>query len=279
MANVLVIDNDPMVRDTLVLQLTGMKHTCVIAETLSEGFAVLLVAPFDVVLLDVYLLDGNGLDALRAIRQAPSLPEVIIITGEGSIKGAELAFNSGAWDYIPKPLSKEEIRLQLTRALEYRLSKAKPPKISLVTLKRHQLIGNSPELVAKLEMAAQCAATDANVLITGETGTGKESFARLIHHNSLAANKNLVVVDCAALPEQIVESVLFGHVKGAFTGADGDRIGLVKQADEGTLFLDEAGELPLCIQKKLLRVIQERRFKPVGGTRDAAKSFSASSKK
>jgi two-component system NtrC family response regulator len=144
---------------------------------------------------------------------------------------------------------------------------------SLVSIKRDHIIGSSPELTARLDLAAQCAASDVNVLITGETGTGKESFAKLIHFNSLSPESNFVVVDCAALPEPLVESVLFGHVKGAFTGADGDRNGLIRQADGGTLFLDEVGELPLNIQKKFLRVLQERRFKPVGGTREVQSKF------
>jgi two-component system NtrC family response regulator len=273
MANILIIDDDRMIRNTLVIQLTQLNHTVMVAETLADGFDMLSLAPFDVVFLDVNLPDGSGLETLPAMRQAESSPEVIIITGEGSAKGAELAIRTGAWDYLQKPLSQQEIELQLSRALDYRAVKKKERKPALLTLKRPKIIGSSPELNSSLDLVAQCAGSDANVLIAGETGTGKELFARLIHDNGLSPEGDFVVVDCAALPEQLVETVLFGHVKGAFTGADGERNGLVKEADGGTLFLDEIGELPLSIQKKFLRVLQERRFKPVGGTREVMSNF------
>ncbi len=273
MATILVIDDDPMIRNALVLQLTQLKHTVMVAETLADGNEMLPLAPFDIVFLDVNLPDGSGLELLPAIRKAESGPEVIIITGEGSARSAEAAINSGAWDYLQKPLLKQEIELQLTRALDYRTVKTYERKPALMTLKRPKIIGSSPELNARLDLVAQCAGSDANVLIAGETGTGKELFARAIHENSLTPENDFIVVDCAALPEQLVESVLFGHVKGAFTGADCRRDGLVKEADGGTLFLDEIGELPLSIQKKFLRVLQERRFKPVGSTHEITSHF------
>lgn len=273
MANILVIDDDRMIRSALVAQLTQLKHTVMVAETLADGNAMLPLAPFDIVFLDVNLPDGNGLDLLAHIRQAHSHPEVIIITGEGNAGSAEAAINSGAWDYLQKPLLKQEIELQLTRALDYRSIKQSHSNPALMTLKRPRIIGSSPELNSRLDLVAQCAESDANVLIAGETGTGKELFARAIHENGLSPGCAFVVVDCAALPEHLVESVLFGHVKGAFTGADCRLDGLVKEADGGTLFLDEIGELPLTIQKKFLRVLQERRFKPVGSTREVKSDF------
>jgi two-component system NtrC family response regulator len=273
MANILIVDDDRMIRNALVIQLTQLKHTVMVAETLMDGLDMLPLAPFDIIFLDVNLPDGSGLEALPAMRQAASSPEVIIITGEGNTAGAELAIRTGAWDYIQKPLSQQEIELQLTRALDYRASKKSAGKPALMTLKRTDIIGNSPELNSRLDLVAQCAGSDANVLIAGETGTGKELFARIIHDNGLSPASDFVVVDCAALPEQLVESVLFGHVKGAFTGAEIKRDGLVSEADGGTLFLDEVGELPLSIQKKFLRVLQERRFKPVGGTREVKSEF------
>jgi two-component system NtrC family response regulator len=273
MANMLIIDDDHLICKSLSIQLAQLQHSVLVAETLSEGLEMLPLAAFDIVFLDVNLPDGNGLDALPAVRQAASQPEVIIITGEGSAKGAELAIRTGAWDYLQKPLSQQEIELQLTRALDYRASKKGDREPALTTLKRPNIIGSSPELTASLDLVARCADSDANVLITGETGTGKELFARTIHDNGPSPASDFVVVDCAALPEQLVESVLFGHVKGAFTGANGQRDGLVKEADGGTLFLDEIGELPLSIQKTFLRVLQERRFKPVGGTREIESDF------
>jgi len=142
-----------------------------------------------------------------------------------------------------------------------------------VALKRERIIGKSPQIIACLDILAQAANSEANVLLTGETGTGKELFAWTIHNNSSRANRNFVVVDCAALPETLIESVLFGHIKGAFTGADRSKDGLIKQADKGTLFLDEVGELPVSIQKSFLRVLQERRFRPVGGNQELSSNF------
>jgi two-component system NtrC family response regulator len=215
--------------------------------------------------------DGSGLDILPAIRGTPSSPEVIIITGFADPDGAELAVKNGAWDYIEKPSSVQEIVLPLVRALQYR--EEKRAKKRHVVLKREGLLGGSSQMMACLEVLAQAAASDASVLITGETGTGKELFAQAIHANGPRAGNSFVVVDCAALPETLVESILFGHEKGAFTGADRAREGLIKQADGGTLFLDEVGELPLSMQRAFLRVLQEHRFRAVGGDREVVSDF------
>ena len=165
----------------------------------------------------------------------------------------------------------ENMELQLVRALQYRKEKAdiKPP----VALKREEIVGSSRQLETSLDLLAQVAGSDANVLLTGETGTGKEVFANTIHRNSSRAGKNFVVVDCTALPETLVESMLFGHEKGAFTGAEKARTGLVKEADGGTLFLDEVGELPLSVQKDFLRVLQENRFRPLGSNKEIESDF------
>jgi two-component system NtrC family response regulator len=223
-----------------------------------------------VIFLDVRLPDGNGLENLTTFREQPSTPEVIIMTGVGDPDGAELAVKGGAWDYIQKPFSKQEIVLLLHRALDYREKSAQ--KIPVI-LKREHIIGSSSRLQAHLDLLAQAANTDTNVLISGESGTGKELFARAIHQNSVRAGKKFVVVDCTALPENLVESVLFGHKKGAFTGADRTENGLFKYADGGTLFLDEVGELPLSIQKKFLRVLQEHRFRLVGSQQEISSDF------
>lgn len=271
MANILIIDDDKMLCNTMCRHIRHRGHQVTYALTLEQGCEAVSGKTFDVVFLDVSLPDGNGLDALPGIRQAPSRPEVIIITGEGDPDGAELAINSGAWDYIEKPSSIEKMTLPLVRALQYREEKvaAKPT----VALKRENILGDSPQMKSCFDLLAQAANSIANVLITGETGTGKELFARAIHENSPRSNNNLVVVDCAALPETLVESVLFGHEKGAFTGADRTQDGLVKQADSGTLFLDEVGELPLSVQKVFLRVLQEHRFRPVGSKQEVKSDF------
>ena len=206
----------------------------------------------------------------RSSKSGRSSPEIIVITGMGHPDEAELAIKSGAWDYIEKPASFEAIKLPLIRALEYRAERK--PKAPTV-LKRNGIIGDSEEITACLELLSQAADSDANVLITGETGTGKELFAKVIHANSRRAKSNFVVVDCTALPETLVESVLFGHARGAFTGAETSEEGLVRQAHGGTLFLDEIGELPVLIQKRFLRVIQEHRFRAVGGRREISSDF------
>ena len=226
---------------------------------------------FDVVFLDVNLPDGSGLDVLPSIREAPSSPEVIILTGLGTADGAELAIKSGVWDYIQKPSSIHKMTLPLKRALQYREEKIKAK--SRVSLKLEGIIGDSPKMKACYDLIIQAAVADVNVLITGETGTGKELFARAVHANSGRAGRNFVVVDCAALQDTLKESTLFGYEKGAFTGADQSREGLIKQADGGTLFLDEIGELPLPMQKSFLRVLQERHFRPLGSIKEIRSNF------
>jgi two-component system NtrC family response regulator len=271
MPKVLVIDDDPAINHLFSHIICKLGHQSAGALTLEQGLSQVRAEDYDVVILDVNLPDGNGLEALTEIQKSPSIPEVIIITGFGDPDAAELAIKSGAWDYILKPSSTEEITLTINRALTYRKEKrtASIPRL----LKRNDIIGNSPRLNQVLERIAQAAASKANVLIMGETGTGKELLARAIHENSDRARHRFVVVDCASLPESLVESTLFGHAKGAYTGADKERDGLVKQADGGTLFLDEIGELPLCSQKAFLRVIQEQCFRPVRGNEEIRVDF------
>jgi two-component system NtrC family response regulator len=269
-ANVLVIDDDRLVCETISNVVRQMGHRPVPARSLRAGLEKVRSDTFDVVFLDVRLPDGSGLDILTAILEIPSSPEVIIVTGFGDPDGAELAIDKGAWSYVEKPLSVQAIRLPLTRAIQYRQEKKlrKP-----VALKLEGIVGKSGKLRSAIDILAQAADSEANVLLTGETGTGKELFAWAIHNNSARSQRNFVVVDCAALPETLVESVLFGHRKGAFTGADKAQDGLVSQAHGGTLFLDEVCELPLSIQKSFLRVLQERRFRPVGANKEVRSDF------
>ncbi len=271
MANILIIDDDKLIRAILSERMTEMGHSAAVAEFLREGTELAARHDFDLVFLDVRLPDGNGLDAIGGIMGGPGAPEVIIITAVGDADGASMAVRSGAWDYLQKPFSAKEIMLQVTRVLEYR--RRKEAGNQPVALKRERIVGRGPELTACLDRIAQSAATDANVLITGETGTGKELFARALHENSRRADRGFVVVDCTVLPENLVESTLFGHVKGAFTGAGEAAPGLIAQADGGTLFLDEVGDLPLPVQKSFLRVLQERKYRPVGGSREKQSNF------
>lgn len=271
MAQILIVDDDPQVSRAISAVAEKDGHKTEKALTCEEGLARIAGGGFDVIFLDVRLPDGNGLDMLPRIQSQTDPPEVIIITGFGDPDGAELAVKSGVWDYLQKPSSARQIKLALSRAVQYREKKG--PRKSSETISRDGIIGNHPQLLSALDKAAQASETDANVLITGQTGTGKELIALAIHNNSGRSANNFVVVDCAALPENLVESVLFGHVKGAFTGADKYRDGLVKQADGGTLFLDEVGELPLSIQKSFLRVLQEKKFRPVGGKKEITSRF------
>ncbi len=274
MAKILIIDDEEMMCTTLSTLVGRKGHTAESALTLKEGIAVAAAGDFDVVFLDVKMPDGNGLDALQTIEASPSNPEVIIMTGYGDPNGAELAIRFGAWDYIEKGFSIKEITLSLERALQYRKEKMEAlEKRKPVRLKRDDIIGSSPALSRCLDLVAQAAESDANVFISGETGTGKELFARAIYENSLRSSENFVVVDCTSLPETLVESLLFGHEKGSFTGADRAQSGLVRQADKGTLFLDEVGELPMTLQKSFLRVLQEHRFRPVGSNKEVESNF------
>ena len=236
MAKVLVIDDDEIIAEMLSDMVSIWGHEVETAGSIEEGLAKAQAGSFDVAFLDIKLPDGNGLDLLPKIRQLPSAPEIIIITGFGDPDGAELAIKNGAWDYIEKSSSIKEMELPFVRAIQYRQEKRS--KTPPVLLKREGIIGSTPQMHACFDFLAQTANSEGNVLVFGETGTGKELFARAIHQNSQRAPKNFVVVDCASFPETLVESIVFGHEKGAFTGADKAQDGLVKQAHGGTLFLD-----------------------------------------
>ncbi len=271
MENVLIIHSDLVSGERIGAIAERMGHAPTIASTLAEGLQKARSGPFAVVFLDATLPDGSGVDSIANLKSSGFAPEVIIITGFGNPDEAEVAITNGAWDYLEKPVSPEIIRLHIARILEYRTEKG--IKTQILTLQRKDIIGSSKRLDDSFELVAQAAQSDVNVLITGESGTGKELFAKAIHVNSRRARGNFVIVDCTALPETLVESVLFGHVRGSFTGAYVSQDGLVKQADKGTLFLDEIGELPLSIQKSFLRVIQEHRFRPVGGSQETSSDF------
>jgi len=183
MASILIVDDDPEIRKILIQFFNDMDVMTMVAETLCDGLEMVSSGAFDLVLLDVNLPDGSGLESLSVIKNAPSKPEVIIITGEGSSQGAKMALHYGAWDYILKPFIRDEIKLAVERSLAYRRSKEAMKSLSENTLNRSNIIGSSPQIMSKLNMVAQCAKSDANVLITGPTGTGKELFANAIHIN------------------------------------------------------------------------------------------------
>ena len=271
MAAILIIDDDQEICETLTSLAVRLFHQCQSAHSLRLGRVAAQQAAFDIVFLDVRLPDGNGLELLPELTEMPNPPEIIILTGKGDPDGAELAIQGGAWDYILKPSSIREISLTLTRALKYREEKKSKSDVDFLNVSK--VVGTSPRTRACFSIMAQAARSDATLLITGETGTGKELFARTIHENSKRAQGKFVFVDCASLTESLVEATLFGHRKGAFTGAQDSRVGLVKLADQGTLFLDEIGELPLSMQKSFLRVLQERTFRAVGDTEEQTSNF------
>ncbi|MGD9158933.1 MAG: sigma-54 dependent transcriptional regulator [Desulfobacteraceae bacterium] len=271
MYRILIIDDDPDICRLLSRFISATGYEVSVAHTLKDGKNLLESNDYDLVLLDLKLPDGDGLQELPIILATRSNPEVIIITGSDDINCAELAFKSGAWDYIQKPFGTHDVSLPIARALQYRQEKqiVNTP----LTLRQNGIIGSSTELNNCFKDVAFASATDASVLISGETGTGKELFARAIHYNSKRAKGNFCIIDCAALPETLAESILFGHEKGAFTGADGRKDGLVIQAEGGTLFLDEIGDLPIGTQKTLLRCLQEKRVMPLGAKKEVAVDF------
>jgi two-component system NtrC family response regulator len=274
MGKALIISHEREVTDSVSRLLTPIGHSIITADNLQKGWAAASTQGVDAILLLCPMPDGDGLTLLPRLKELPKGPEVVVAARAGDPLAAERALRHGAWDYLAVQGDMTPLAVSLDQALRYREEQTSgiPPAV----VKREKIIGNAPNMKTCFKLLGQTTASDANVLITGETGTGKELFARAIHSNrprgrsrylisgNSRENKNFVVVDCTALPETLVESVLFGHTKGAFTGADRDQEGLIAQADGGTLFLDEVGELALNIQKSFLRVLQERRYRPVG---------------
>jgi two-component system NtrC family response regulator len=271
MAKILVIDDEHSIGALMSRVIERMGHSVQCAETIESGIEAAHKDNFDIIFLDVQLPDGNGLHQLPVMKNLPSAPEVIIITGFANPEGAEKALSSNAWDYVQKPVSVDAITNSVNRALQYRREHCLcPPRQAA---KRFGIIGSSHKLLKCLDTLERSACSNSNILINGETGTGKELFARAIHLNSPRAEKNFIVVDCGALPDTLVENVLLGHARGAFTSADRAEEGLIKRADGGTLFLDEVGELHPDTQKVFLRVLQERSFCPIGATRETSSDF------
>lgn len=271
MANILLIDDSDITVTIMEAVLREAGHQVDSAGTLAEGLERLGKGhEHDLVLLDVMLPDGNGLSVIPRIRALPGAPEIIVVTSQGDPEGATSAIQDGVWDYIEKGVPADRLSQTIKRALEYRASKGGgvPARIA-----REGIVGESPQIRASLELLAVAASSEANVLIQGETGTGKELFARALHKASRRGAGPFVVVDCAALPRDVADSILFGHVKGAFTSADRSHEGLIAKADGGTLFLDELGELPLSLQKSFLRVLQEGTYRQVGGSNELKSDF------
>ena len=270
-ANILIIDDDKGMAYTLMRMAQEEGYHAHVAPNLSQGLPLVAAGDYDVLFLDVRLPDGSGIDVIPEIQSIAFPPEIIIITAYSDKGGAQTALKSGVWDYIEKPARIDALKLSLKRALQYRSQKKTLEKP--LSAERKGIIGDSSKFLMCITLMAHVARSDGNVVISGETGTGKELFAKAIHRNSGRSSQPFVVVDCAAFPKNLAESILFGHVKGSFTGANSDRVGLIKAADGGTLFLDEVGELPLSLQKTFLRVLQERCFRPVGSKNEVKSNF------
>ncbi len=271
-AEILIADDDRSVLESLrvILEAEGIEriHT---AECGRGAWEILQRQAIDVALLDLMFEDLTGLEILQKAQAQGIGSEIILITGQGSIETAVEAMRRGAYDYLTKPVSSRDLVRIISHALERRalVRRTRALETQLATLSRYQdLIGKSAPMQQLFSTLAAVAPTDAAVLITGESGTGKELVARALHNESPRAQKPFVAVNCAALPAQILESELFGHVRGAFTGALRDRAGYFEQADGGTLFLDEITEMPFELQAKLLRVLESQRFRRVGGQKD-----------
>jgi two-component system NtrC family response regulator len=271
MARILVVDYNGPDGDKLVDAVAQLGHQADRVGSIGSALEMAERCQYDVVYMGVGTPGETNLEFLPRFRQMTSEPEVIVMTGDADAESAESAVKNGAWALVRLGDTLEQATLPLLTALQYRAERQgrRTPHV----VQRDGIIGNDPKITFCIDLMAKAAASEANTLIVGETGTGKELFARAIHANSRRENRAFVVVDCAALPGTLVESVLFGHAQGAFTGADRASTGLIYQADGGTLFLDEVGEMPIRIQKAFLRVLQERRFRPVGANKELGSDF------
>jgi len=268
-ARILIVDDELSVREFFVILLEKEGYEVVTALNATDALRIVRDQGLDLMVTDLQLKDGNGMTLLRdAKRFQPDMP-IIMITAYATTDSAVEAMKAGAFDYLSKPFKIEEIKVIIQKALENRslTQENKALKSQLVDkYDFNNLLGESEPMRRVYDLIRKTAATRTNVLICGESGTGKELVARAIHYNSPRKDKGFVTVNCGAIPQNLIESELFGHVKGSFTGAIASKQGLFEVAHKGTIFLDEIGELPLVMQVKLLRVIQERSFLRVGGT-------------
>ncbi|MGH9609524.1 MAG: sigma-54-dependent transcriptional regulator [Bryobacteraceae bacterium] len=264
---ILVVDDDESLRRVTQVQLEQAGFQTQTAADGSEALAALQKAPVQLVITDLKMPGMSGLELLRRIRAEYPEVVVVVITAYGTVESAVEAMRAGAYDYITKPVHPEELELVAKRALQHLqlLEENRALRSSLdAKYGFESIIGRSRSLLYVLDMAARAAQTDATVVIHGETGTGKELLAKAVHFNSRRREKPFVTINCGAIPKDLLESELFGHVKGSFTGAVAHRTGKVETADGGTLFLDEIGEMPLELQVKLLRLIQQGEIEKVG---------------
>lgn len=270
MARILIVDDDKSIRRTLEKFLSELKYQVETAEDGLQALAQIQSAPPDVVLLDINMPNLDGIEVLKRLKVSGQFPPTIVVSARGDMRTTIQAIQEGAYDFLNKPLDIEKLKITLKRALEQaRLARNLEHMVAeaATDCQLDNIVGHSPAIREVFKSIGAVSTTKATVLITGESGTGKELVARAIHYNSAERDQPFVPVNCSAFSASLLETELFGHAKGAFTGAVADRDGRFKLAGEGTLFLDEIGELSLELQVKLLRVLQERSFERVGDGR------------
>jgi two-component system, NtrC family, response regulator PilR len=268
---ILVVDDEKSMCDFLEIMLNKEGYEVTSTTSGEKALELLDNNLYSMVLTDVKMPGVDGFEVLRKTKEVSPDTVVIMITAYGSPEGAVTAIKEGAYDYITKPFRVEEVKLTIKKSLERSTLIKENIRLRQAVEDRYKfwnLIGKSPKMQRVYELVEKVSQTKANVLITGESGTGKELVAKAVHFNSARKDRSFVTLNCGAIPENLLESELFGHMKGSFTGAIANKRGLLEMAEGGTLFMDEIGELPLPLQVKLLRVIQEREFKRVGGVED-----------
>jgi len=267
--NILVVDDEETLRESLGRLMVREGYTVTTAGSGEEALDLISAGSFDLIITDIILPGIDGIEVLRRVREKNPEQFVVIITAYASIETAVEALRAGAYDYIMKPIIHEEIKRLIKNALRQRSLQAENTILKKQIDREYDfshIIGDGPKIRRTLEEVAKIADTKSNVLLRGETGTGKELVARAIHYNSSRSKKPFVPINCSAIPENLLESELFGHVKGAFTGAHSSRKGLFEEASGGTVFLDEIGEMSPALQVKLLRVMEDQHVRPLGGT-------------
>jgi two-component system, NtrC family, nitrogen regulation response regulator NtrX len=264
---ILVIDDEAAIRDSLRMILEYEDYEFVGAASGPEGVAAVQRDRPDLVLLDIKMSGMDGMDVLRKLRSLDDTLPVVMISGHGTTATAVEAIKAGATDFLDKPLSSERVIVTLHNALQQQELRQENRELKLAMEAKYEIVGKSPGLIKVLDAVRRAAPTDATVLLLGESGVGKELVARAIHRNSRRAGQRFIQVNCAAIPEELIESELFGHEKGSFTGATEKQIGKFEQADRGTIFLDEVGDMSQKTQAKVLRVLQEQEVERLGSAR------------
>jgi two-component system NtrC family response regulator len=267
MPRVLVVDDDASLRRIIEYNLAEEGHAVATAGSGSEALEILDKSRFDLVVTDIKMPGIDGMDLLRKVKSEAPDTEVIVITAFGTIEMAVEAMKAGAFEYITKPFNRDELKFAVRKALRLKTLEVENIRLKREVKRKYgfdNIVGDSPQMQKVFRLVEKVADTDASVLITGDSGTGKELVARAIHYRSSRADRPFVAVNCAAIPKELLESELFGHKKGAFTGAIRDKKGKFEEAHEGTLFLDEIGDLSIDLQAKMLRALQEMEITPVG---------------